>query len=93
MPTLIANQEPANYLVNYHAASDTFDKVDLHNLKTMVAIAAEVTMSIADAPERLGSRQNRAQIEQLLRETHADEQMRVFGMWPTWENGTRGRKP
>ncbi len=93
VPTLIANQEPANYLVNYHATSDTFDKVDLHNLKNMVAIAAEVSTAIADAPERLGPRQTRAEIERLLRDTHADEQMKVFGMWTSWENGTRGRKP
>jgi carboxypeptidase Q len=26
VPTLVANQEPANYMLNYHAASDTFDK-------------------------------------------------------------------
>jgi carboxypeptidase Q len=28
VPTLVANQSEANYLVNYHATSDTFDKVD-----------------------------------------------------------------
>jgi carboxypeptidase Q len=93
VPTLLANQEPANYLVNYHATSDTFDKVDLHNLKTMVAIAAEATTAIANSPERLGPRQSRAEIEQLLRETHADDQMKIFGMWPGWEKGTRGREP
>ena len=31
VPTLMANQEVSNYLVNYHAASDTFDKVDFGN--------------------------------------------------------------
>ena len=29
VPTFVANQEEANYLLNYHAMSDTFDKVDL----------------------------------------------------------------
>ena len=29
VPTLVANQEEGNYLINYHAMSDTFDKVDL----------------------------------------------------------------
>src|SRR5262249_37591346 len=28
VPTLNADQEPANYMLNYHAASDTYDKVD-----------------------------------------------------------------
>ena len=29
VPNLVANQEAASYIVNYHAASDSFDKVDL----------------------------------------------------------------
>ena len=41
VPNLVANQEPANYLVNYHATSDTFDKVDFAELKKHVAMAAE----------------------------------------------------
>jgi len=36
----VANQEISNYLVNYHAASDTFDKVDLRELKLNTALAA-----------------------------------------------------
>jgi carboxypeptidase Q len=31
VPTLVANQDAANYLVNYHATSDTFDKVECRN--------------------------------------------------------------
>jgi hypothetical protein len=27
IPNLLANQEEANYVANYHASSDTFDKV------------------------------------------------------------------
>jgi hypothetical protein len=38
--TLLPDQAPANYLPNYHASSDTFDKVDLANLKKQSAIAA-----------------------------------------------------
>src|SRR6266436_1363301 len=38
VPTLIANQEEANYLPNYHATSDTFDKVDVLQLKINTAI-------------------------------------------------------
>ena len=28
VPTFVAEQEEANYLENYHAVSDTYDKVD-----------------------------------------------------------------
>jgi hypothetical protein len=50
----VANQEEANYLINYHAMSDTFDKVDISQLKQHVTEAAATTFEIADARERLG---------------------------------------
>ena len=93
VPTLVANQEEANYLINYHAVSDTFDKVDLPQLKKHVAEAAAVTFAIANAPDRLGPRLNRAQVEQTMRETHLDEQLKTFGIWKQWESGKRGRTP
>jgi hypothetical protein len=91
VPTLVANQEEGNYLINYHAMSDTFDKVDLAQLKKHVAEAAAVTFAIADSPERLGPRLTHAQIEQTMRETGLDEQLKTFGMWTDWQQGRRGR--
>jgi carboxypeptidase Q len=91
VPTLVASQEEGNYLINYHAMSDTFDKVDLAQLKKHVAEAAVVTFAIADSPERLGPRLTHAEIEQTMRETGLDEQLKVFGMWTEWQNGKRGR--
>jgi carboxypeptidase Q len=93
VPTLVANQEPANYLINYHAASDTFDKVDMAELKRQVAISAVAAYGIADRTERLGPRQSRAEIEALIKESGFDQQMRGFGFWPLWESGARGRAP
>jgi len=92
VPTFVANQEEYNYLINYHAMSDTFDKVDLAQLKKHVAEAAALTLGIANAPVRPGPRLNHAQIEQTLHETHMDEQLKTFGMWDSWESGKRGRK-
>src|SRR3954465_112467 len=40
VPNLVTNQVEANYLENYHASSDTYDKVDFDQLKKHVAIAA-----------------------------------------------------
>jgi carboxypeptidase Q len=91
VPTLVANQEEGNYLINYHAMSDTFDKVDLAQLKKHVAEAAAIAFAIANAPEKLGPRLNRAQVEQTMRDTHLDEQLKVFGIWQQWESGKRGR--
>jgi len=93
VPTLIADQEEANYLLNYHAASDTFDKVDLRELKINTVIAAVTAWGIADRPEPLGKRYTRAEIDQQLKETGLDEQMKQTGYWPLWENGVHGRKP
>ena len=93
VPTLIANQEEANYLPNYHAASDTFDKVDLRELKINTVIAAVTAWGIADRAEPLGKRYSRAEIDRQLKETGLDEQMKAQGYWPLWENGVHGRKP
>ncbi|HTR66241.1 MAG TPA: M20/M25/M40 family metallo-hydrolase [Terriglobales bacterium] len=92
VPTLVANQEEDNYLINYHAMSDTFDKVDLARLKKHVAEAAAITFAIADDPERIGPRLDRDQISQTLSETHLDDQMKGFGQWDDWASGKRGRQ-
>ena len=93
VPTLVANQAEANYLVNYHATSDTFDKVDFPQLKKNEAMAAELIFELANAPQRIGPRLTRTQIEATFKQTHLDDQMKGFGLWDDWQNGTRGRKP
>ncbi len=92
VPTFVANQEEANYLLNYHAMSDTFDKVDLAELRKHVVEASALTIGLANAPEPPGPRLHHAQIEQTLRETHLDDQLKTFGMWNDWQTGKRGRK-
>ena len=91
VPTLVAEQEEANYLPNYHATSDTYDKVDIGQLKKHVAEMTVVTFGIANGGERLGPRLNHAEIDKILRDTHHDEQMKLVGIWPDWISGKRGR--
>jgi carboxypeptidase Q len=93
VPTLVANQEESNYLPNYHAASDTLDKVDIRELKLQTALAALTAWGIADRVEPLGKRLSRAELEVLVKETGLDQQMKLLGYWPAWESGQRGRKP
>ena len=93
VPNLVANQEVANYLQNYHAASDTFDKVDIRELKLNTVLAAVAAWGIADRAEPIGPRLTRAQVAQLLKETGLEQQLREQGMWDEWESGARGRKP
>jgi hypothetical protein len=92
VPTILPNQQPANYLVNYHASSDTSDKVDLQQLTKNEAITAKLLLEIADAPNRLGPRYTRSQIESTFPETHLDDQMKGFRLWTSWVDGTRGRQ-
>jgi carboxypeptidase Q len=93
VPTLMANQEIANYLVNYHAASDTFDKVDIRELKLNTVLAAVTAWGIADRVEPIGKRLSRAEMESLIKESGLDQDMKTHGYWQDWQSGARGRKP
>lgn len=91
VPTLNANQDEGNYLPNYHATSDTMDKVDIRELKLHTAYAAVTVAGIANRAERLGKRQSRAEVEALIRETGFDAYLKAFGTWGLWVSGERGR--
>lgn len=93
VPTILPNQEPANYLVNYHASSDTFDKVDFAQLKKNEAMVAELALELANAPERIGPRYTRSQIEATFPDTHLDDALKGFRLWNSWMDGSRGREP
>jgi carboxypeptidase Q len=93
VPTLVAIQEPANYLINYHAISDTLGKVNIQALKRQEALAALTAYGIADLPQRLGARQTRAEIGKLLKRTGLEQEMKMFDIWKLWERGERGRRP
>ena len=92
IPTFVADQKEANYLENYHAISDTYDKVDFAQLKKHVAEAAEFSFGLADLYEKIGPRLTRNQIEQTMRETNSVDLLKSFGIWDEWAKGTRGRE-
>ncbi|MEX0880916.1 MAG: M28 family peptidase [Thermoanaerobaculia bacterium] len=93
VPNLVANQETERYLADYHAESDTFDKVDLEVAKKNAAVAAVAVSGIANAPSPLGRRQSRAEVERILTDPKwkLDAQMKTYGLWDDWEGGRRGR--
>lgn len=91
VPTLVANQEGAPYLPDYHAESDTFDKVDLRELRANIAIATATAWALADRAEAPAPRQSRAEVEALVKATGLEQQMRAFGLWPPFSTGARGR--
>ncbi len=90
VPNLIAAQEDANYASNYHAQSDTFDKVDQKQLKLNSAIVAALAWGFANSQERL-PRQTHDEIQGLIDGSDLEHQMRNFGVWEGWASGVRGR--
>lgn len=90
VPTFIADQEAANYLENYHAISDTYDKVDFAQLKKNVAEAAALSLGLANLPEKIGPRLTRQQIQQTIVDSHSEELFKSFGLWDAWTSGKRG---
>src|SRR5579863_8542160 len=92
VPTFVADQLEANYMENYHAISDTYDKVDFPQLKKHVAEAAALSVELADLPEKIGPRLTHDQIEQTIRETNSVELFKAFGIWDDWTSGQRGRQ-
>jgi Zn-dependent M28 family amino/carboxypeptidase len=90
VPNLIANQSDANYASNYHAESDTFDKVDQRQLKLNSAIAAAVIWGFANDTERL-PRQSHDEVQALIDSTDLEQQMKNFAVWDGWVQGVRGR--
>lgn len=92
VPTFVAEQEEANYLENYHAVSDTYDKVDFPQLKKHVAEAAALVVELADLPYRVGPRLSHDEIEQTMRESNSIEMLKANGIWDDWVSGNRGRQ-
>ncbi len=90
VPNLVAMQDWAPYLPEYHAESDVYDRVDQHEAKVNDAIAAALVWGLANTPQRPARRQTRAEVEELLRSTRLDEQMKAFGQWASWVSGERG---
>lgn len=93
VPTFVADQEEANYLENYHAVSDTYDKVDIAQLKKHVAEAAALTIGLANLAQKIGPRLSHDQIDQTIRDSNSVELFKSFGLWDDWVSGKRGRQP
>jgi carboxypeptidase Q len=90
VPNLVANQDAVPYLPDYHAESDTFDKVNAREARANAAIATALVWRLADDPERFGRRLTRAEVEKLVTDTKLDVQMKAFGQWDDFVAGRRG---
>ena len=91
---LVGNHLPQVYGQNYHASSDTFDKVDLKQLKVNSAIVAAVVLGFAnmDNNDITWKRQTRPEIQKMFESFDLEFTMRMFNVWEAWLSGERGRK-
>ena len=91
VPNFVADQDTERYLADYHAESDTFDKVDVREARWNAAVAAVGVTGLANASGRPGARQSRDEVGRLLAKSGLDRQMKTYGLWSDWEAGRRGR--
>ncbi len=91
---LVAQHQPFNYGINYHASSDTYDKVDLAALKMNATIVGSVALGFANLPPEqvTWKRQSYQEVADIIEKFHLEFPMRMFGVWKVWERGERGRK-
>jgi Zn-dependent M28 family amino/carboxypeptidase len=93
VPNLVAAQDPTNYLPDYHAETDSIERVDIRQARANAAVASVLVWGLAESPSPPPRRQTRAEVEKLLVETHLVEQMKAFGQWEGWVSGHRGVSP
>ncbi len=91
---LVANHLSATYGLNYHAASDTYDKVDIPQLKKNAAIVGTVALGYANmSKEEVNwKQQSREEVQALFDEHKLEFTMRMFNVWDPWVSGARGVK-
>ena len=87
VPNLFAVQNVSSYSRNYHAESDTLDKVDVNELRTLTAVAATTLMSIANLEDRFGVRLDDRQVHQQLEQARLIEHLKFLGVWNDWRIG------
>lgn len=89
---LVASQADANYASNYHAQSDTFDKVDQKQLKLNSVIMAATILGIANLDTIPWQRQTAEQVVNMVDKYDIEASMKTFGLYKSWAENTRGIK-
>jgi hypothetical protein len=87
IPTLVTRQAPDG-----DVSPGELKPAVIKELKRHSAIAAVTAYALADDESRIARRQSRAEIEQLLKDTGLDRQMKTAGVWDAWEDRQSGRQ-
>lgn len=89
VPNLVAIQDTSNYYSPYHSEADTFDKIEMKQVRDRTALAAAAALGIANLDKRFGKRYNHDRVDNLLKDSHLDEQMKFLEIWDAWQDGDR----
>jgi len=92
VPALVAIQDTGSYVLPYHSEVDTFDKVDMDQVRARAQIAAATILGLADLDRRIGPRLDRDGVEKMLQRSGMADQMKFLQLWDDWESGERGRQ-
>ncbi|MGZ6071202.1 MAG: M20/M25/M40 family metallo-hydrolase [Myxococcaceae bacterium] len=90
VPNFVADQDPAPYLLDYHAESDVPDRVNYKEARRNAGLAATLVWGLANSPAPIPKRQTRTEVDALLVRTKLVEQMQGFEQWDDWKAGRRG---
>ncbi len=90
VPNLVAIQDVTTYLPEYHAESDTFERVNVREQQANEAIASALVWNFADGAELPARQKSREEVRQMLTRIKLDAQMKAFGQWEDFKAGRRG---
>ncbi|HZI93309.1 MAG TPA: M28 family peptidase, partial [Patescibacteria group bacterium] len=76
VPNLVADQDAAPYLPDYHAESDVFEQVDGREAMANESITSALVWALAEDASRPVGRQTRAEVEALIMKAGLDGQMK-----------------
>lgn len=82
LPGILLTQDVSDYQVSRHSAADTLDKVDAIVLTRNATIEAVLAFWVADQPKRIAEPWPASKTEGMLKDTHMEDQLKGFGMWP-----------
>ena len=89
--TTVPLQAASNYPSNYHAESDTFDKIDQTQLRLNTSIIAVLTYGFAET-DLTWRRHDRKEVQSMIDTLQLTEAQRNSSPWQEWFAGSRGRR-
>ncbi|MEK6408360.1 MAG: M28 family peptidase [Acidobacteriota bacterium] len=81
IPALDLWVDMSHYGEIHHKSSDTIDKVDAHNLAAGSAVIAVTAYAIAERPEPIAPRIDRAAVTEILKKAKLDGFLKAIGLW------------